>query len=223
MSIFLADTAVIQEKFIDLQLMTPQERNSVMMADVEMKVGESLAPLEFVARLDGDHLIISCNRTSDYYLELALWVVLCALSVMVGFYPMSAVLYGSASPVLFGLITMAVFIVAGMIFCKALVHLRDGYRRIIFSPSEGKVQVLRCSLFGLLGSNESFSFSQAEGFRIAPFISRRNSLRTPSEFFAVDLILKDGQAVTIYPLISNFEEAGDAVRQLTLLTGINQI
>lgn len=194
-----------------------------MKPDTEPRVGEGLALLDFTSRTDGDKLVISYQKTSDYYLELFLWAILSFpfLLVVVGF--LSQIASGSVSRLYYGLLTIFSLLIAISFLSKALMLLRDGHRVLVFATNEGIVYLTRCSLSKLLGKSGSYLFADAAGIRLNNFEFRRFFFRGLESGYEINLIMQDSSVVTVFPVIKSLQEATDVARQLAQFTRIPQL
>jgi hypothetical protein len=177
--------------------------------------------LNFSLADSNGRLQVECRRSTDFFLEMLLVVAIGFPFLLGGIGMLGKSLYGSSDRSFYGAAAVFLFLIAVALLTRGMALLRDGFRRLIFSAEDGLITVIGCSLSSLLGRSESLRFNDVASFRINSFEFRRLPFRSPEQAFEIVMILKTGDAITVFPYFSTRETAEEALQKLTGYTGIS--
>ncbi|NCB37673.1 MAG: hypothetical protein EOM80_02785 [Erysipelotrichia bacterium] len=192
-----------------------------MQTDAETRLGD-VSLLQFQPHEFGDKIVISCDRTSDYYLELVS-LLLISIPFLILVVTMISFLFslGLIGRILLGAIAGGSFTVAVMLLGNVFQLLRDALRVIVFDPQSGTVTVNYSGFGKILGCKEVFVFADIAGIRINHFATRHFISRSLIEGYEINLIFNNGNIITLFALVKDYERANDFVALVTAKTGIS--
>ncbi len=166
-------------------------------------------------------LQVECRRSTDFFLEMLLVIAIGFPFILGGIGLLGKSLHGSSDRSLYGAAAVLLFLFAVALLSRGMALLRDGFRRLVFSADDGLITVIGCSLSSLLGKSESLRFNDVAGFRLNSFLARRMVFRSKEPAFEIIMILKTGDAITVFPYFPTREKAEETLRKLTGFTGIS--
>ncbi|EKD83062.1 MAG: hypothetical protein ACD_39C00909G0003 [uncultured bacterium] len=191
----------------------------IMRPDFEPRIGVGLALLEFAISTDSSKVCVVYKRNFDYFLRLIFYPVLATPFMLLAVGMINPIIKG---PWKTGLVLGALFLLlmTGVVamLSEFFMLARDGFRRICFDVAGGRITVDQGGFDYLLSRHVALCFADVAGFRLNHF-AYRSGFRHLSGF-EVAMVMQNGSAQVIFPLISNYEQALENANRLKEATGL---
>ncbi len=189
-----------------------------MTAHGQMEGGHPL--LEHQTEQISGGIKIECRRSLDLYLEISLCSVAGFALILGGIFNLAVSLQATTNRSFSAMLAVLLFLLSVVLIARVFSLLKDGFRKIVFLPDEGRIEFSGFNLFGMLGKPADLRFSDVAGFRLNMFSRQRLPLTRQEPAWEILMILQNSDLITIFPFISSQEKAEEALRLLAKQTGI---
>ena len=193
-----------------------------MRPDSEVRVGKGLALLEFSICADAGKVYVGYARNFDYYLWLVVYASFAAPFLLLAVAMINPAASGDwLARIVFVLLFVALLSGAVVLLNEFFMLARDGFRRVCFEPEEGKIKIDLGGFDHLISRYKVLYFAEVAGLRLNHFAYRSGKSHVSG--YEMLLIMRNGDAHIVFPLLKTYEKAVEVLEQLSAATRLSII